>query len=258
VEGLDDTSNVLSLPVSCSVLRGEETLMRSLKMVLTMVSVLGMAGITLAGTAINIPGLHVTWEYTAGFHYPNLHSYTVRVGGVAAFADVKLLNTPTELATVSQATKFELLYDEATDTEYESPISTPWLISMPTAHKAIDTHFLFAMPGVLVPGSTFTETNDKSNPAGIATVSGYYAGLGTFNTTGGFAFGEPLADGTPFMQIVLPASVSAFWLRMTVPINGVDTVVDIWPEPEPGTIAMLIGGALCLVVVRFRRVVQCS
>jgi hypothetical protein len=229
--------------------------MRSLKMVLTMVAVLGMTGMTFAGTSVPVPWLRITVERTPDFHYPGLTSYLVRVGGVAAFADVKLLAEPkTKLATVSQSTKFEMVWDEQTESEVEVAISTPWLISMPSAHKVVDTHFLFAMPGVLVPGSTFTETNDKSNPAGIASSVFYRAGLGTFDSTGGFAFASPLADGTPFMQVVLPASVTACWLRMTVPLNGVDTVVDrLVIDPEPGTIAMLIGGALCLVAVRFRK-----
>jgi hypothetical protein len=229
--------------------------MRGYKMLLALVAVLAMVGTTFAGTAINMPGLTITDEVTAGFAYAGLNSYTVRVGGPTAFANVKLLNNAkTALQNVSQSTKFEMLWDDVNQVEYEAAIPTPWSISMPTAHKAVDSHFMFALPGVLVPGSTFAETNDKSNPAGITSVSGYIAGLGTFTSTGGFAFGTPFADGTAFMQVVLPSTVSGCWLRLTTPINGVDTVVDKYVGvPEPGTIALLIGGALCLVAVRFRK-----
>ena len=232
--------------------------MRSLKIVLAILAVLAMTGMTFAGTPITLPGLTVTDEPTAGFTNAGLNSYTVKVGGPAAFADIKLLAEPAiSLAQVSQSTKMEILWDEVNEVEYESPIPTPWLISMPTGVKSFDTHFLFALPGVLVPGSTFSETNDKSNPSGMSpnpTSTGYWNGLGNFTSVGGFAFGSPLADGTPFLQVVLPKSVNGCWLRMTTPIGGVDTVINKWVGvPEPGTIALLIGGALCLVAVRFRK-----
>lgn len=194
----------------------------------------------------------LTWscEPTAGFNLPGLYSTTYRLGNVQALSDIMVVKSPGSLtkANVSQSTKFEVLWDEETETEYESPVPTPWLISMPTAHKAADTHFLFAMPGVIVPGSVFSETNDRSNPAGIASSAGYYAGLGTFSSVGGFAFASPLPDRTLFMQVVTPASGWEGVVSFVTPINGIDHRVWL-VTPEPGTVAMFVAGAACLVVV---------
>jgi hypothetical protein len=212
------------------------------------------AGTTRAGSPINPSSFSWSEELTAGFNEPNLMSFTYRLGGVQAISDVVVVaRNRFDKATVSQSTKFELVWDEETETEIERPISTPWLISMPPRHKAVDTHFLFAMPGVIVPGSVFSETNDKSNPAGIPVASGYTAGLGTFSSVGGFAFASPLLDRTAFMQVVVPTTTwGPLAVSFITPINGVDTRVWLW-TPEPGTVAMLIAGAVCLGVLRFRK-----
>jgi hypothetical protein len=237
------------------VIQERETHMNKFTIVVALTAVfVAMAEASRAGSPILPPSFSWTEELTVGFNEPNLMSFTYRLGGVQAMSDIMIVaRNRFNKAIVSQSTKFELVWDEETETEIERPIPTPWLISMPTRHKAVDTHFLFAMPGVLVPGSVFSETNDKSNPAGIPAVSGYTAGLGTFSNVGGFAFASPLLDGTAFMQVVVPRTTwGPLAVSFITPINGVDTRVWLW-TPEPGTVAMLIAGAGCLGVLRFRK-----
>jgi len=224
--------------------------MRKVTMALALLAVVAMAGTSFAGTVFNYGDMEVIVEKNEAFTYANLDSYMVKIGGAAAFGNISIAGI------VSQSTKFELLWDEELEIEYEAPVATPWNISMPTAHKAVDTHFMFGAADVAaIPGTTFSETNDKSNPAGVSVVASYYAGLGTFssNAGAGIAFGAPLAAGTDFMQVVVPTG-STVYLNMLTPINGVDTPVAIPVGiPEPGTVMLLIAGALCLAVARFRK-----
>lgn len=229
--------------------------MKTIRIVMMAVTVfMATAEASRAGSPINPSSFSWREEPTAGFNEPNFWSFTYRIEGLQAFSDVVIVaRNRFDKAIVSQSTKFGLVWDEETETEIEQPIPTPWLISMPPRHKAVDTHFLFAMPGVLIPGSVFSETNDKSNPAGIPVASGYTAGLGTFSSVGGFAFASPLPYNAPFMQVVVPTSTRGpIAVSFVTPINGVDTRVWLW-TPEPGTVAMLIAGAVCLVVVRLQK-----
>jgi len=211
--------------------------MRNLKMVLAMVAILAMASTSFAGVTIAVLENASPAE--------GLSSYNVLVGGAQAFADVNIAGG------VVQSNMFQMDWD----TMEEEVVPTVWLAGMPTAFKAIDTHYLFAMPGIVVPGAVFTETNDKSNQGGIAPAYGYYAGLGTFGCEpgSGFALAAPLADNSPFLQVVIPTGSSVV-LSFMAPVDGVDTQFSqVIGVPEPGTIMLVIAGALCLLVARYRR-----
>jgi hypothetical protein len=208
--------------------------MRNLKIALALVVVLAMAGTTFAGITMTV----VQQADPA----PGLQSWLVKIyGAPQAFKDVNILGNM-----VHQANK----YGDGLD------MPTCFIDEVPSggSERTCDTHFMFEMTGVML--GDYWETNDTSNPAGLTPDdSKYQFGMGdfVFDTGTGFSVRDPLAEGADFMQVVLEEGtvvLLSFW----TPVNEVDTLFE-QPVgiPEPGTVVMLIAGALCLVVIRFRK-----
>ncbi|HLA85477.1 MAG TPA: PEP-CTERM sorting domain-containing protein [Thermoguttaceae bacterium] len=155
-----------------------------------------------------------------------------------------------------------------------APAQTPYQGDLPGAvpptinPSPYDTHFMFAAStmsvgqqtdGLIETCSTLNEnglTQDYTHYAGMLKVA--HPGLGTFNTVGptkdlAFAFtGEIPVAGYGLLYVVLEDN-DLVYLRgqaanaaatIQVPVNVPIGV------PEPGTIAMLIAGALCLFGIR--------
>lgn len=220
----------------------KETLMRNMKMALVVLAVLAMAGTSFAGLEVSV--------VQQADPSPGYWSYLVSAGGVDTFVNINIDGT------VVQANKFEETFLDPPAPAWAA-IPTVWgPPAMPVSMKAMDTHFMFAKPS-LVLGNTGNETNNAyDNPDAptsiIPVASSFYAGLGTFKSDAGSAFtfnGAP-AVGTPFMQIVIPAQTG---VMLTGTTNGGGRIEQWVGVPEPGTIALLIAGALCLVVARFRK-----
>ena len=53
-----------------------------------------------------------SWEATPDFAQPNLKSYTLRLGGINVFGDLRLLDERKQPLTVSQSTTFGFVWDE--------------------------------------------------------------------------------------------------------------------------------------------------
>jgi len=220
--------------------------MRNMKMALAVLALLAMAGTSFAGLEISV-ALSATQPSN-----PAYQSWLVKVGGVRSWDSLNIAGT------VVQSNKFDQNFE--LDPAPYFAIPTVWGVggpSMPTAHKAIDTHMMIATPGIQL-GKTGIETNIAYGVDGlteppvsvIPSASSYYANLGTFTSEPQAAnsLAAAMASGTSFMQVVIPAQ-SMVWLNMNTDVGVVHQAIGV---PEPGTIALLIAGALCLLAVRRR------
>ncbi|MCX7424623.1 MAG: PEP-CTERM sorting domain-containing protein [Planctomycetia bacterium] len=210
--------------------------MRNMKMALVVLAVLAMASTAFAGLVITVDAPTIP---LAGYE-----SYLVRASGADTFVNINIDGT------VVQSNKFDELFDPPYGF---APIPTVWLPGMPTLHKAMDTHMMMAKPSLTL-GVTGNETNDGYEDATpiIPSASSYWCGLGTFRSDAGsaFTFSAQLGANSPFMQVVIPAGTMVVLSGTT---EGGGVIRQTLGVPEPGTIALLIAGALCLVVARFRK-----
>ncbi|MBN2021988.1 MAG: PEP-CTERM sorting domain-containing protein [Pirellulales bacterium] len=130
------------------------------------------------------------------------------------------------------------------------------------ADAAVDTHFLYTEEGVAKDGADVVETNSWTNPASLPLGPDYEYGNGMFDATGmRFAVkGDLNPEGYDVIQVVLamndqggitPVVLSGLYWEYGGDDPGYRSFsVTI---PEPGTIALLIAGALGLLVARLRR-----
>lgn len=221
----------------------KETLMRNMKMALVVLAVLAVASTSFAG-----PMLNATKVGDVGGG--NLEAWLVSSTGTNALQDITIVDGIVYNASVKSGFSFPpTVYLE----DLEAGGAPPDVV-------AVDTHFLFSRNDVLIGSGAGAETNDGSNSYTLDTYGGIVKyGKGTF--TGAMAFAvkpdlDPLA-GFDIMQVVIPKGAAYFVTAMAAdpslegaPIGKVQTLVGV---PEPGTIALLIAGALCLVVARFRK-----
>ena len=132
---------------------------------------------------------------------------------------------------------------------------------MDPALKEFDSHFITPAGGYKMLGPTPTETNDGTNPAGLPETNTYclpYSiGLGTLTSSVDTALGfqaDPSGQ-TYVLQFVTPrANYKNIFITGFVRGPGIDQPIAM-PLfiPEPGTIAMLVFGGLCLVGIRLRK-----
>jgi hypothetical protein len=224
--------------------------MRNMKMALVVLALLAVASTSFAGFEITVTKQADPYP---GYGY---ESYMVKVGGGAdSFNDINIAGT------VVQSNKFEETFLDPPAAPW-APIGTIWgPPAMPPLAKAMDTHFMVAKPtvGVGVDGAGVETNNAYANPDAptsiIPVASSYYTGLGTFTSTKGalFVVRPAPAISANFLQVVIPAGTQVMltgtW-SSTTETGGIQQAIGV---PEPGTIALLIGGLLCLVVVRFRK-----
>ena len=187
-----------------------------------------------------------TLEPTPGFSSPTLSSYTIRMYGALAFENVSVKTTPngSTLATVHQA---NMIFGEVVATPYVNDLLG---IAAPARY---DTHFLFASGDILSTFGAVQETNNGRNPAGLPSSPPFTYGLGTFDSNLVFAFKTTaVVNGLDFIQVVVPKS-TAVWVTGRAVDYATKEIVPFAVGPEPGTVAMLIAGATCLVVVGWRK-----
>lgn len=219
--------------------------------------------IAVALVAVFLATVGTTWgdycaydfERTPGFYSPYLDSYLITLrSDVTAFRNINIFSglwyvPSASLATVHQVNDFGGPLSSR-------PMKTLWLGEMASESEPYDTHFMFAYDaGQVIIGEGASETNTKyTSPERIRDSYGFYYGLGTLSsdTTDGFILREVLPAGTPFMQVVVPRGSGSFCITGTAVVNGRDTGL-LFLFPEPGTVAMLFAGAICLLAVRLRK-----
>jgi hypothetical protein len=215
--------------------------MRAVRVVATMAAVLLGTGEMAWGV------VYGTLEPTPGFSSPTLSSYTIRMYGALAFENVSVKTTPngSTLATVHQA---NMIFGEVM-------ITTPYVYDFfgIAAPERYDTHFLFASGDILSPFGAVQETNSGLNEAGLRPSPPFTYGLGTFDSNLAFAFKTTaVVNGLDFMQVVAPKS-TAVWVTGRAVDYATKEIVPFAIGPEPGSVAMLVAGAMCLVVVWWRK-----
>lgn len=233
------------------------------KLILALVAVLAMAGTTFAD-------LNITIELTDTFDGApyDLEVYTVNVQGAKTFGSIAIDGL------VHQVN------EEFNDVLKTSIYADDIVFS---ANAKYDTHFLLSTSDVVVTHqSALVETNNNSNPAGLAghnnpvyvyldidnpdKVNKYF-GLGIFSGAGpqegmsddvgitleGTAAADALGQyGCDFMQVVILAGTE-------VTLMGTYGNDEVFSQtigelvPEPSAILMLLVGSLCLFGVRFRK-----
>lgn len=193
-----------------------------------------------------------------GLGEPVLTSYVISVMGASVFTDVNVVDFGSWL----RGTPTPLEVHQVNHSFVSPPpqwIASIWMDEVPPASEVYDTHFMSSSDAcdLLKLGHVALETNDSMSPTGVdKDFYGFDYGMGTFTSTptDGFFLSSVSETLTPFMRVVVPCSYSDRWC-----VTG-DTVVDgevvpfaVYKVPEPGTVAMLIVGALCLTAVRLRK-----
>lgn len=215
--------------------------MRKVTLALAVLAVVAMASTSFAGTMMYSYGDVVfTVSETPGFAYEGLDSYLVQTTGTNAFV------TPVIEGTVHQA---NMKYAAVTPSGFPGD-----LMGMPEP-LAVDTHFGFLQgDAIVVPGGSIVETNDGE---AISAYPPFTYGFGTFATVNyNFTFaGAGVLDGLDFMQVVIPKGTTVYLTGSCVDVANTVSYDFSVPVgiPEPGTVIMLIAGALCLAVARFRK-----
>ena len=214
--------------------------MKSLKIILALVLVLGMTGTSFATFTI---GLTETFDANLA---AGLRSFTIHTTGAVAFQDLALSGV------------HQLNMDFGTITPSIYPAD---LFGNPIS-LANDTHLLFPSTDILIGAGAFTETNINNNPASInmALIAPLNeAGIGTFGGGTAFAFKAEAATaalaGLDLMQIVIQTGSTVFLTGIAID-NATETPIALnlqIPVPEPSTILMLLAGSLCLLAVRSRK-----
>jgi len=235
--------------------------MKKMALALAVLAVVGMSSIALAEVTFTVkrnPDPH-----------PLLASLTVHMFGTNGIENLKITTTEagTTLASVHQANFFQ----------GAKIFPTLWLGDFTLPDEALaaaaDTHILYSVGDGTAAGSlptSGTETNGKGNPVGYYDGDlGYTYGMGVFNMTG--AGGLPYAwaingdlspTGYDLLQVVLKRdAVGSFAAPVWLVGKYADLeaglmrpfAVEIKDIPEPSTIAMLVAGALGLLIVRRRR-----
>jgi hypothetical protein len=218
----------------------KETLMRNMKMALVVLAVLAVASTSFAGPMMTATKI--------GTPAAGLEAWLISSTGTNALQDIMVDGAVHQSSVKSgfsyPATVYLENFGEGTP---EDVIAT-------------DTHFLFGAVDVLIGSGAGSETNAGGNPYTLPTYDGAVKyGMGTFS--GGMAFAikpelNPLA-GFDIMQVVIAAGsmvpITAMAADPSVTGSPIGQVGCVAGVPEPGTIALLIAGALCLVVARFRK-----
>ncbi len=143
------------------------------------------------------------------------------------------------------------------DTDWCEPLMDPAL-------KEYDTHFITPPGGYIKLGPAPTETIVAWNPAGLPEMNAY--GLPYLSGTGTLSSAQDTALGfaaDPSGQTYVLQAVTTFsdaWygncvLTGFIRAGGIDECIQIPLRigPEPGTVAMLVFGGLCLVGIRLRK-----
>ena len=187
-----------------------------------------------------------------------LHSYTVMLntGSFKAFEGVCLVNDDGTPATVHNASLRSGLGGSTIN-----PIS--WASDLPAGYETeefalSDTRFLIERPGTIF--GNLADTDDDTNPGDVEDygggASGAHLGWGQFTgeNTFGYTAATAISGPVAFMQVVVPEGSSPIYLRGSAADldTGGTFVFDekIGEVPEPGTIVMLLAGALCLLGIR--------
>ncbi len=142
------------------------------------------------------------------------------------------------------------------DTDWFEPLMDPAL-------KEYDTHFITPPGGYQMMGVMPEETNDGANPAGLPAANAYMlpylTGLGTLSSSAytTFTFTPDPSGQTYFLQTVVTledAMVGNFFISGWIHGDGIHQPIEMpLILPEPGTVAMLVFGGLCLIGIRLRK-----
>jgi hypothetical protein len=197
-----------------------------------------------------------------------LDSWMIKMGGVNAFT---MTLTPCVTLPLSKVHQANRVIDPEDPTTL---VNTLFVDKVPTTKlsAALDTHFMFASTAVATIGLTeYLEQNDMTDPSNSDTIKtdAYFYGLGDwgFPTSASVVTGSLLADGSNVLQVIIPKGMclvlggSVGGGGVTYPLNQLtgdplyihDGSITLGLEyciPEPGTIVMLIAGALCLLGIR--------
>ena len=212
--------------------------MRNLTVVLSLLAVLTIAAPARADVSID--------ARIVGWPAEGLEAWILGATGTNAFQDIVIHGPVHQGNATSFGTPVPSIYGN-------------FPFGIPQSVIDADTHFLFSQDDVLIGHGTMSETNDGSNVAGLYDYGGHVKyGLGTFGGDLAFAFKDgAVMNGVHLIQVVIPTGCS-FYLTATAvdvaapgrPMVPIEFTLGI---PEPATVTLLVAGALCLVVARFRK-----
>jgi hypothetical protein len=213
-------------------------LMRYITISLALLAVAAMTNVAMAAITVSLlpnplgPDLSDPADMLVG--------YTVHITGSNAFQDLRVIGAVHQM---------NMNYGSLTPTGWDTDLAAD------PAAKPFDTHLITPAAGINAIETVVTETNDNSNPGGFAAYA--YApfncyGMGTFDASGvAYAVKGPMDPaGYDVIYIVLR---KGDWVSLTGKCVDVaqGTLVD-FVFPEPGTLIMLVAGALCLLGIRRR------
>jgi len=212
---------------------------------LALVAVLAMATVTMAAPTVSVDqGTDIGYGLT---------KYIVSGGGSNAFSDAyfEAIAGCDPAGPVYQMCYAGNPVAAGLDSKYNEEVT-----ACNATDLAFDTHWMFKTtdPGFLALNVT-TESNAGGNPQSVPVTPGLTnPGWGNLGGPVGAGFsvspGVLLPEGTELMQVVIKTGSTVKLHYMTN--FGTDSVPmeQIIGVPEPGTIIMLVAGALCLLGIR--------
>jgi hypothetical protein len=215
------------------------------------VALLAMATVSMAAYSVQVlPGVDLS--------DPNnvLMSYTVRFTGVNAWQDLKITGGTVHQMNYYKSTSTPPLKQTcwSSSTYFDADLGSPDALPYDTHINDLGLPLAFGV-GTTAVG---VETTDNLNPGGL-TIADFTpinrAGMGTFDTTGtAYAISGTAAPYYDLVQVVVlknqaPVRLMGLYADTeTAAMHSLD--LEISGIPEPGTIALLVAGALCLLGIR--------